>query len=105
VNTGSFALLYRETYGQSPHTTLRLNSDTSPGTWAHSSELRALLLRTLWAYREFGGDPSRTAEALGVHHSTVRYRLHRIRELTGRDPGDPGSLGALRDILRPNTRD
>jgi AraC-like DNA-binding protein len=105
VNTGRFVLLYRETYGQSPHTTLRLNSDTSPGTWAHSSELRALLLRTLWAYREFGGDPSRTAEALGVHHSTVRYRLHRIRELTGRDPGDPGSLGALRDILRPNTRD
>jgi DNA-binding PucR family transcriptional regulator len=62
----------------------------------------ALLLRTLWAYRGFGGDLTRTAAALAVHRSTVRYRLHRIRQLTRLDPQDPRFVEALRDNANPN---
>jgi hypothetical protein len=39
-----------------------------------------------------------TRAALRVHRSTARYRLYRIRELTGLDPEDPRSVAALRTI-------
>jgi hypothetical protein len=65
---------------------------------AQPAQLMALLLRTLSAYHGHGCDLVRTAAALGVHRSTVRYRLYRIRELIGRDPEDPRSVQALRDI-------
>jgi AraC-like DNA-binding protein len=96
THTGRFAVLYRQTYGQSPHTKM-------PGS-VPPDELMALLLRTLWAYRGFGGDLSRTAMALGVRRSTVRYRLHRIRKLTGLDPRDSRSVEALRDIANRHPR-
>lgn len=47
----------------------------------------------------------RTAAALAVNRSTVRCRLHRIRELTGLEPDDARSIGALRDIANPHPRD
>ncbi|NMH96168.1 MEDS domain-containing protein [Pseudonocardia acidicola] len=58
----------------------------------------AILLRTLQTHHRVGCDIARTAAALGVHPSTVRYRLHRIRELTGLDAADPRALHALRFI-------
>jgi sugar diacid utilization regulator len=61
-------------------------------------EFTPLLVRTLWGYRALGGDLARTAAALGVHRSTARYRLYRIRELTGLDSEDPRSVEVLRDI-------
>ena len=36
-----------------------------------------------------GGALEPTARNLFVHPNTVRYRLHRIADLTGRDPWDP----------------
>lgn len=103
AHTGRFALLYRQTYGHSPHTTLRrrtANRRTPPR--GESDELMVLLLRTLWTYRGLRGDLTRTAAALAVYPSTVRYRLYRIRELTGLDPEHAGSAQALRDITTPN---
>lgn len=61
-------------------------------------ELVAALMRTLWGYHGLGCDLARTAAALGKHRSTVRYRLYRIRALTGLEPEDPKSVQALRDI-------
>ncbi|MCW2686711.1 MAG: PucR C-terminal helix-turn-helix domain [Mycobacterium sp.] len=58
----------------------------------------AVLLRTLWSYRGLDGDLIRTAAVLGVHRSTVRYRLYRIRELTGLEPQDSRSVEALRIV-------
>ncbi|OLT18885.1 hypothetical protein BJF78_11880 [Pseudonocardia sp. CNS-139] len=43
------------------------------------------LVRTLWQYYECGGNYDGTAGALVIHRSTLRYRLRRIRELTGHD--------------------
>ena len=61
-------------------------------------ELLAVLMRTLWGYHGLGCDLARTAAALGKHRSTVRYRLYRVRELTGLEPEDPRSVEALLEI-------
>jgi sugar diacid utilization regulator len=43
------------------------------------------LVTTLGAYLDEGGSLTRTAASLYVHPKTVRYRLRRVEELTGRD--------------------
>ena len=47
------------------------------------------LLNTLCQYLQHGGGYQDTSRALSVHRSTLKYRLHRIRELTGYDLTDP----------------
>ncbi len=47
------------------------------------------LLKTLTKYLKHGGGYEVTSRALSVHRSTLKYRLQRIRELTGFDLGDP----------------
>ena len=46
---------------------------------------RSDLVTTLWQYYESGGNYDATAHALTIHRSTLRYRLRRIRDLTGHD--------------------
>lgn len=46
------------------------------------------LVMTLSRYLESGGSYDATSETLLIHRSTVRYRLQRIREITGHDLGD-----------------
>lgn len=45
------------------------------------------LVPTLSQYYECGGNYDATARELMIHRSTLRYRLRRIRELTGHDLG------------------
>jgi sugar diacid utilization regulator len=45
------------------------------------------LVRTVWQYLEQGGNYDATARALVIHRSTLRYRLRRIREISGHDLG------------------
>ena len=47
------------------------------------------LLNTLSQYLQYGGGYEATSRALSVHRSTLKYRLQRIRELTGYDLTDP----------------
>jgi sugar diacid utilization regulator len=47
------------------------------------------LVKTLTRYLDNGGRYEATATALSVHRSTLKYRLHRIRELTGHDVVEP----------------
>jgi sugar diacid utilization regulator len=47
------------------------------------------LLKTLTQYLQHGGGYEATSRALSVHRSTLKYRLQRIRDLTGFDLGDP----------------
>lgn len=47
------------------------------------------LLATAGAYLEGGGSVEGTGRALFLHPNTVRYRLKRLREVTGRDLTDP----------------
>jgi PucR-like helix-turn-helix protein len=67
-------------------------------------DLVAVLVFTLEAHLVQGSDIGRTAEVLGIHRSTVRYRLYLTRELTGLGPEDPSalqSLHRLRDRAEP----
>jgi sugar diacid utilization regulator len=48
---------------------------------------RSELVTTLWHYLECGGNYDATAKALLIHRSTLRYRLRRIREVSGLDLG------------------
>ena len=43
------------------------------------------LRETLYAFLDNSGSWSRTAEAMHLHVNTVRYRIGRVEELTGRD--------------------
>jgi DNA-binding PucR family transcriptional regulator len=45
------------------------------------------LLETLQVFLDCSGSWTRTAEALHVHVNTVRYRIERVEQLTGRDLG------------------
>jgi len=47
------------------------------------------LVKTLIQYLQHGGGYEATSRALSVHRSTLKYRLQRIRELTGFNLGDP----------------
>jgi len=49
----------------------------------------------LVAYFRHDMDVMRTASALHLHHNTVRYRLTRVEELTGRSLRDPGTIASL----------
>jgi DNA-binding PucR family transcriptional regulator len=59
----------------------------------------ALLIETLDAYLEVGGVLEAAARQLFVHPNTVRYRLRRVTELTGRTPSDPRDALVLRVAL------
>jgi DNA-binding PucR family transcriptional regulator len=54
---------------------------------------------TLRAYADESMNLTRAAEALHVHPNTLRYRLGRIRERSGRDPYDFNQLVDLLCLL------
>ncbi len=47
------------------------------------------LVATLTAYLEQGGNYAVTSRQLSVHRNTLKYRMQRIRELSGLEPNDP----------------
>ena len=49
----------------------------------------APLVTTLCEYLDSGGSYDVSARALSVHRSTLKYRLKRIREVSGHDLGIP----------------
>jgi sugar diacid utilization regulator len=53
----------------------------------YDSTSRSDLVTTLWQYLEQGGNYDATARALLIHRSTLRYRLRRIKEVSGHDLG------------------
>ncbi len=53
------------------------------------------LVKTLAAYLRHGGNSTQTADALFMHRNSLRYRLARIRAITGLDLDDPDSRLAL----------
>ncbi|MFO7250268.1 MAG: helix-turn-helix domain-containing protein [Actinomycetes bacterium] len=63
-------------------------------------ERRGTLTPTLRAYLDSGGNVAEAANRLGVHPTTLRYRLDRIRSLTGLEPDDPDTRLACALLLR-----
>jgi hypothetical protein len=71
---------------------------------------RATLLETLRAWFEAGGSAAETGKRIYCHPNTVRYRLRRLQEHTGRSLEDPtgaaellAALEALR-VMHPGRR-
>ena len=52
---------------------------------AYDADRQADLVHTLGTYLDHSGNYDDTAAALHIHRSTLRYRLQRIRELSGHD--------------------
>lgn len=67
---------------------LDLDDLPAPVTRLLRSDHRAVDVPTLGAYLDAGGDARATSVALGIHRSTLYYRLTRIRETTQADLGD-----------------
>ncbi|MEV6644125.1 helix-turn-helix domain-containing protein [Amycolatopsis sp. NPDC051371] len=55
----------------------------------------AVLTRTLRVWCANDGSPGRTAEVLHCHANTIRYRLRRIEDLTGRSLRSPQDLAEI----------
>jgi DNA-binding PucR family transcriptional regulator len=66
----------------------------------YDANRRAELVRTLSRYLEHGGNYDATAKALAVHRSTLKYRLRRIREISGHDVADPETHFSLQLATR-----
>lgn len=62
----------------------------------HNSEL----VTTLATYLERGGNSANTATTLAVHRNTLKYRLQRVREISGHDLNDPDTVFNLQLALR-----
>ena len=58
------------------------------------------LVRTLAAFFSCGGSYEATAAALHTHRNTVKYRLQRIREISGHDLSDPETRFHLQLAVR-----
>ncbi|WP_328394581.1 PucR family transcriptional regulator [Nocardia sp. NBC_00416] len=56
---------------------------------------RGDLIAALDAWYRCGGSAAAVAEAMHCHRNTVRYRLRKIRDLTGRDTTDPRQSAEL----------
>jgi purine catabolism regulator len=57
------------------------------------------LVKSLESYLRHGGNSTRAAEALFLHRNSLRYRLARIRALTGLDVDDADERLALQVAL------
>lgn len=79
-----------------------LTGDASAIAALHTDVMRPLadagptLTETLDAYLDCGGAIEACARKLFVHPNTVRYRLRRIADFTGRDPTQPRDAYVLR---------
>jgi sugar diacid utilization regulator len=67
---------------------------------AYDERKHTELVKTLTQYLQHGGGYEATSRALSVHRSTLKYRLQRIRELTGFELGDPETLFNLQLATR-----
>ncbi len=56
---------------------------------AYDADRNADLVRTLTHYLDRGGNYVATSASLIVHRNTLKYRLQRIRQITGLDLSDP----------------
>lgn len=64
------------------------------------AEDRAVLLATVEAWLDAGGSATAAGQALYCHPNTVRYRLRRVEELTGRSVDAPRAAAELTVALQ-----
>lgn len=98
--------LLDETINSSPHAST-LREWCLRDLISYDAEHRSGLVATVRQYVATAGSLARTAEILVVQPNTVKYRLQRIREITGFDPLHPRDfvLFAVALKLRPDPAD
>ncbi|MBA3421052.1 MAG: helix-turn-helix domain-containing protein, partial [Thermoleophilaceae bacterium] len=84
--TGSYRLLL-SAMSEDPGELERFYAETIAPLVAYDEQYETALLRTLETYLDSDGSVAGTAQRLFTHRHTIRYRLERVRELTGLDVG------------------
>ncbi|MEX2253763.1 MAG: helix-turn-helix domain-containing protein, partial [Thermoleophilaceae bacterium] len=84
--TGAYRLLLG-TMSEDPAELRRFHEETVAPLVAYDAQYETELLRTLESFLAADGNVAKTAERLFTHRHTIRYRLDRVRELSGLDVG------------------
>jgi PucR family transcriptional regulator, purine catabolism regulatory protein len=82
--TGAYRLLLAS-MSEHPDELRRFYADTLEKVVAYDEQYETDLVTTLETFLEANGNVAGTAQRLYTHRHTVRYRLERVRELTGLD--------------------
>jgi sugar diacid utilization regulator len=83
-DTGSYRLLLPAMSEESGELE-RFYTETVAPLSAYDEQYETELVRTIEAYLENDGNVTPTAEQLFTHRHTIRYRLERVKELSGHD--------------------
>src|SRR5437763_2177057 len=86
--TGSYRLLLTA-ISEDPSELQRFFDETVAPLIDYDDQYETELVRTLETFLDEDANVARTAERLYTHRHTIRYRLERVRELTGLDVGSP----------------
>ncbi|ORA32113.1 PucR family transcriptional regulator [Mycobacterium aquaticum] len=78
-----------------PEVMQRIGHDVLGGFDDLPAEERQILVDTFQAWLDAGGSANETAAKIYVHPNTVRHRLHRIEERTGRSLSRPRDIAEL----------
>jgi sugar diacid utilization regulator len=84
--TGAYRLLL-SAMSEDPAELQRFYAETAEPLVAYDEQYDTDLVATVEAYLEADGNVAGTAQRLFTHRHTVRYRLERVRELSGLDVG------------------
>jgi sugar diacid utilization regulator len=84
--TGAYRLLL-PAMSEDPGELLRFHEETVAPLLAYDDQYETELVRTLESFLDADGNVAKTAEKLFTHRHTIRYRLDRVRELSGLDVG------------------
>lgn len=84
--TGTYRLLL-PLMSEDPDELRRFHDETVAPLLAYDAQYDTELVRTLEEFLEADGNVAQTAQKLFTHRHTVRYRLERVRELSGLDVG------------------
>jgi len=82
--TGAYRLLL-PAMSEDPTELRRFHEETVAPLVAYDEQYETGLVRTLESFLDADGNVAGTAEKLFTHRHTIRYRLDRVRELTGLD--------------------
>ena len=82
--TGAYRLLL-PAMAEDPAELRRFHEETVAPLLTYDEEYETELVRTLETFLDSDGNVARTAEKLFTHRHTIRYRLERVRELSGLD--------------------
>ena len=84
--TGAYRLLL-SAMSEDPGELQRFYAETVEPLVAYDDQYEAQLLRTVEAFLDNDGNVAGTAQKLHTHRHTIRYRLERVRDLSGLDVG------------------